>query len=177
MVFFFLIFSAIAQDVFFTRTGHIYFISHTEAIDIDANNYQVASFLDIATGKIQCAVLIKSFEFTLATAKEHFNESYMESEKFPKATFKGEIINLEEINIEKPGVQKIIVRGEIVIRGISKNIEVTAELTVKENEIIARSEFVLEIADFNIRVPKLVEQRVAKQIAVTVNMVYSPYKK
>ena len=170
-------FSATAQNVFFTRTGHIYFISHTEAIDIDANNYQVASFLDIATGKIQCAVLIKSFEFNLATAKEHFNENYMESEKYPKATFKGEIVNMEDISLEKPGVYSIVVRGEIVIRGITKNIDVLAELTIKNNEIIARSEFVLEIADFKITVPKLVEQRVAKKIAVTVNMVYLPHKK
>ncbi|MFC2151002.1 YceI family protein [Bacteroidota bacterium] len=167
---------AISQNVYFTRTGQIYFLSHTEAIDIDANNHQAASFLDIVTGKMQFAVLIKSFEFTLATAKEHFNESYMESDKYPKAEFKGEIQNIDNFNLNNQGAYQVKVKGEIVIREIKKNIEVDAEIIVSDKVITAKSEFYLAISDFNIKVPKLLDHRVAKQILVKVNINYVLYQ-
>lgn len=166
-----------AQNVYFTRTGHIYFISQTDVIDIDADNNQVASFFDINSGKLQFAVLIKSFEFSLATAKEHFNESYMESDQFPKATFKGEIKDIEEIDLNEPGIYQVDVKGDLTIRGITKTIDVPAEVQVANNTINAKSEFLVAIADFNIKVPKVVEHRVAKQVTVNVNMDYAPYKK
>lgn len=165
-----------AQSTYFTRNGHVYFISLTDAIDIDANNYQCASFLNIETGKIQFAVLIKSFEFTLATAKEHFNESYMESDKFPKASFKGEILNIDQLNLKEFGSYQVRVKGELTIRGITKNIEVAGEIIVEKEMINAKSEFEVAISDFDISVPKVVEHRVAKQVLVKVDMNYSPYK-
>lgn len=166
-----------AQETYFTRSGQIYFISKTDAIDIDATNNQVASFFDIETGKIQFAVLIKSFEFTLATAKEHFNEEYMESDKFPKAIFKGEIIDYDKNKLLANNTYQIIVKGEITIKGITKNIEVAGQITIQNNQVLASSDFKLSIDDFGIKVPKLVEHRVARQILVKVNMAYSPYKK
>lgn len=168
--------SLIGQNTYFTKTGHIYFISKTEAIDIDANNYQVASFFDIETGKVQAAVLIKSFEFTLATAKEHFNESYMESDKYPKASFKGTIVNIEDIDFEKEKTFKFKTKGAITIRGITKTLEFPVEIIVQNKNIIVHSEFNLSIDDFNIKVPKVVDHRVAKSILVRVNMKYTPYK-
>jgi len=166
-----------AQDVYFTRNGQIYFISKTDAIDIDANNNHVASFLDITSGKLQFAVLIKSFEFNLATAKEHFNESYMESDKYPKATFKGVITDIGNINLKDTGIYPVIVKGELTLRGITKLIEVSGEITVTDGKINAKSEFNIPISDYNISVPSLVEHRVAKQIIVKVDMNYLPYNK
>ncbi len=166
-----------AQSTYFTRKGHIYFISHTNVIDIDANNYQAAGFLDIESGKIQFAVLIKSFKFTLATAKEHFNESYMESDKYPKATFKGQILNIDSLDFNKNGIWPIYVKGDIMIRGITKNIEVPGVLSVEKGQINAKSEFELLISDFNISVPRIVENRVSEIVKVKVNMNYSLYQK
>lgn len=166
-----------SQSTYFTRSGHVCFVSHTDIIDIDANNHQVAGFLNIETGKIQFAVLIKSFGFSLATAKEHFNESYMESDKFPKATFKGEILNIDSLDLNKNGICSVRVKGDITIKGITKNIEVKGELTIDNEQINAISEFELSIADFNISVPKLVENKVAKNVQIKVNMNYSMYKK
>jgi len=166
-----------SQSTYFTRSGHIYFISHTDVIDIDADNHQVASFLDIESGKIQFAVLIKSFEFSLATAKEHFNESYMESDKFPKATFKGEVLNIDSINLNKNGICSVRVKGDITIKGITKNIEVPGKFIIENGQINAISEFELSISDFNISVPRIVENRVAKIVQLRVSMNYTLYKK
>ena len=168
--------SLTGQNTYFTRTGHIYFISETDIINIDANNYQAASFLDIETGKVQVAVLIKSFEFSLATAKEHFNESYMESDKYPKATFKGNLIDFKSIRLEPDKTHQLKVQGDITIRGITKTIDAPVELYFQNEFIIAKSELRLSIDDFNIKVPKVVEHRVAKEIIVQVNMKYSRYK-
>ncbi len=169
--------SGFSQHVFFSKTGHVYFLSHTEAIDIDADNHQLVSFFDLETGKIQCAVLIKSFEFSLATAKEHFNESYMESDKYPKAQFKGQIENMDSLNLTNPGMYEVDVIGDIVIRNNKKHLETTTVLVVEKNKISATSEFYLNISDFNIQVPKLVDHRVAKEILVRVSIDYLPYKK
>ena len=169
--------SGFTQSTYFTRNGLIYFCSHTSVIDIDANNHQVASFLDIETGKIQFAVLIKSFKFALATAKEHFNESYMESDKFPKAIFKGEILNIDSLDLNVDGIWPIHVKGDVTIRGITKNIEVPGILSIEKSKINAKSEFELFISDFNISVPKIVENRVAKTVQVKVEMNYTLYKK
>lgn len=169
--------SGFSQNVYFSKTGHVYFLSHTEAIDIDADNHQLVSFFDIESGKIQCAVLIKSFEFSLATAKEHFNESYMESDKYPKAAFKGQIKDVENIDLTKPGNYTGNVVGDITIRNNKKHLETEAELVVEKNKISATSEFYLNISDFDIQIPKLVDHRVAKEILVKVSIDYLPYKK
>jgi polyisoprenoid-binding protein YceI len=137
----------------------------------------LVSFFDVESGKIQCAVLIKSFEFSLATAKEHFNESYMESDTYPKAEFKGQVNDLEKIDLTKPGNYTVNVTGDITIRNNKKHLETEAKLVVAKNKISASSEFYLNISDFNIQVPKLVDHRVAKEILVKVKIDYLPYKK
>ena len=165
-----------AQRVF-TRNGHVYFISHTDIIDIDGNNHQVTSFLDIETGEIVFAVLIKAFEFTLATAEEHFNESYMESHLHPKSKLTGKIIEINDIDLTKPGIYDVTVEGELTIHGITKNIKEKGQLEVKGDRISGTSCFKVAIADYNIKVPKLVEDRVAKVVDVRINLEYEPYIK
>ena len=165
-----------AQDKYFTKTGQIYFMSHTDAIDIDGNNRQVASFLNITNGELVFAVLIKSFQFTLATAAEHFNETYMESHKFPKATFKGKIKNFENLDLKKAGVIQVEVEGILNIHGVSKNIVEKATLTVDKDQILAYSEFKANISDYEIKVPKVVEERVAKIVDIKIEIKYLPYK-
>src|SRR4051812_6500282 len=94
---------ASAQEKYFTRAGHISFHSETPVETILANNNQVTSILDAATGEMVFAVLIKGFEFEKALMQEHFNENYLESDKFPKAKFTGKILNFDKINLKKDG--------------------------------------------------------------------------
>src|SRR4030042_6695880 len=95
-----LFFAANAQK-YMTKNGYIGFFSHTPLEDIKADNNQVASVLDISTGEIVFQVLIKSFHFEKTLMEEHFNENYMESDKFPKSTFTGKIINLSSVDFSK----------------------------------------------------------------------------
>jgi polyisoprenoid-binding protein YceI len=166
-----------AQYVYFTKTGHVYFMSHTDAINIDGNNNQVTSFFNIEKNEIVFQLLIKSFKFTLATAEEHFNETYMESDKFPKASLKGTVINTSDIKINVNGTYKAIVKGELTIHGVTKPIEQEGSITVKDGKISAASSFKINIDDYGIKVPKLVEDRVAKIVDVKIDLEYEPYTK
>ena len=166
-----------AQNVYFTKTGQITFKSHTDALDIEGKNSQVTSFLNVENGEIVFQLLIKSFKFTLATAEEHFNETYMESDKFPKASLKGTIVNKGEINLAVNGTYKVIVKGDLTIHGVTKPIEQQGTLVVKDGVIKASSEFKISIDDYAIKVPKLVEDRVAKTVDVKIEMDYTLYTK
>lgn len=167
----------LSQEKYFTRTGHAYFISRTDVIDIDGNNHQVGSIMNIKTGEMVFTVLIKSFEFTLATAEEHFNETYMESDEFPKSKFKGIIQNIESIDLTKDGKHEVTVKGDLTIHGVTKSISVPATLETKDGKIIGKSEFTVNIDDYKIKVPKVVEKRVSKIIEIKIDMEYKPYNK
>jgi polyisoprenoid-binding protein YceI len=169
--------AGIAQDRYSTKTGTIYFMSHTDAIDIDGTNRQVVSIIDIKTGDMVFNLLVKSFEFTLATASEHFNETYMESHKYPKASFKGKIKDISKIDLTKNGKYDVVVDGDLTIHGVTKPVSEKGTLEVKNGEIIAASAFKVSIDDYKITVPKLVEDRVAKIVDVKVNLTYKPMQK
>ena len=99
--------TSVNAQKFMTKNGFISFYGHTPMEDIKADNNQVASVLDISTGDLVFQVLIKSFHFDRALMEEHFNENYMESDKFPKASFKGKITNLQSVNFSKNGTYDV----------------------------------------------------------------------
>lgn len=159
---------------YLTKTGHAYFMSHTNAIDIDGNNNQAAAILDAETGEMVVIVLIKAFEFTLATADKHFNETYMESDQFPKATFKGTVPGLKEIDLSKNGKYDVIAEGNLTIHGETNKISKPGNIEVKNGEITLNCNFSVLIDDYKIKVPKSVEDRVAKEVDIKLNMKLSP---
>ncbi|MDX2248046.1 MAG: YceI family protein [Bacteroidia bacterium] len=167
--------SQLQAQKFMTRTGHIKFYSHTAVEDIEANNHQVTSVLDTGTGDLVFAVLMKSFQFEKALMQEHFNEKYVESEKFPKSTFKGKITNLSEINFAKNGSYKTKVEGVLTIHGIAKEIVTEGTLVVEEGKISANAKFPVTVADYEIKIPAVVKDNIAKEMEVTVEMNYQPY--
>src|SRR5512139_1023817 len=116
-----LILSASAQK-YITKNGYIGFFSHTPVEDIKADNNQAASVLDIATGDVVFQVLIKSFHFEKALMEEHFNENYMDSEKFPRSVFKGKIAGFTPAAYSKPGKYDITVEGELTIRDVTQKV-------------------------------------------------------
>jgi polyisoprenoid-binding protein YceI len=159
---------------FMTKTGHAYFMSHTDAIDIDGNNHQVAAIADRETGEVVVIVLIKAFEFTLATADKHFNETYMESDIYPKATFSGKVLSLKEIDISKNGDYTATAEGTLTIHGQTKPIKQTGILTVNNGKISINCNFSVLIDDYKIEVPKSVEGRVAQKVDIKIDLTLLP---
>jgi polyisoprenoid-binding protein YceI len=155
---------------FITKTGHIKFYSDAPLEKIEANNRQVNSALDIATGNFVFKVLMKSFEFEKALMQEHFNENYAESDKYPDAKFVGKVTNINDLNVGKDGVYNADVAGKLTMHGVTKDITEKGTFEVKQGKITGKAKFNLTIADFKINIPGNVGKNISKTIEVTVDV-------
>lgn len=164
---------ASAQN-YMTKNGYIGFFSHTPVEDIKADNNQVASVLNMATGELVFQVLIKSFHFEKALMEEHFNENYMDSEKFPRSVFKGKIAGFTPAAYSKPGKYDITVEGELTIRDVTQKVTAKGTLEVGEGVINASSKFNIAPEDYKIEIPGVVREKIAKNLETTVTMKYTP---
>jgi hypothetical protein len=164
----------ISAQKYMSKTGHIWFFSHTPVEDIEAHNHQVASILDITTGDLAFSMLIKGFEFKKALMQEHFNENYMESDKIPKASFKGKITNLSAVNFKKDGTYSVEVGGDLTIHGVTKPVTTKGTIEVKDGKITAKAKFITTPKDFDIKIPSVVEKSIAHEIEVNVDTSYNP---
>ena len=163
-----------SQDRYLTKSGAINFYSKAPMEDITADNNQVLSIVDVANGKMAISILMKSFLFEKALMQEHFNENYVESDKYPKATFKGDILNFDAIT-ETPSQQKV--KGMLTIHGVSKEITIDANFTKTEDAILVDGNFIIEVDDYNIEIPAVVAKNIAKKIKVSFDFNHKPYKK
>jgi len=159
---------------YMTKTGFIGFFSHTPMEDVKGDNNQVASVLDISTGEFVFQVLIKSFHFDRALMEEHFNENYMESDKFPKSSFKGKIINLSSVDFKKNGTYEVAVEGDLTIHDVTNKINTKGTVEVVSGGINADSKFNIVPEDYKINIPGVVREKIAKNLEVTVTMKYTP---
>ena len=165
------------QSRYFTKSGKISFYSHTPMEDIRATNNQVTSFIDTETGEIVFAVLMKSFKFNKALMEEHFNENYIESDKYPKSTFEGKILDYDKSRFEKEEPYEVIIQGKLTIHGETKEIEEKAVLRSTDGNISGTSNFSIDLYDYKIDIPKVVKENIAESIEISVELVYEPYRK
>ncbi len=153
---------------YMTKTGFIGFYSKTSLENINAENNQVYAVLDPASHHLAFAVLLKGFIFTKELMQEHFNENYIESDKYPKATFSG--VCSGDMDLNKDGTYQVVIKGDLTLHGVTKSIETTAQLEVKKNQITGTSAFKLKPEDFNIGIPSIVREKIASEISVKVKV-------
>ena len=173
LAFLFLAEVGMAQDKYFTKEGFVSFFSHTIVEDIKADNQQVLSIIDTLTGEIAIQLLMRSFQFKKALMQEHFNENYVESYKYPKATFKGMIVNFNEMFDENFETE---IKGMLSVHGKEKEISTMAKVTKKEELLLISGKFIVEVADFDIKIPSIVANNIARTIEVTFVLKHKPYK-
>jgi len=166
-------FSVNAQK-YMTKDGFIGFFSHTTMEDIKGDNNQVAGVIDIATGEMVFQALVKSFHFDRALMEEHFNENYMESEKYPKAIFKGKITDLSTVNFAKNGIYEVTVEGDLTIHNVTNRISTKGTLEIVTGGINANAKFKVVPEDYKIEIPGVVREKINKDLEVTVAMKYAP---
>jgi hypothetical protein len=159
---------------FMTKNGYIGFFSHTPMEDIKSDNNQVAGVLDTSTGEMVFQVLIKSFHFEKALMEEHFNENYMESDKFPKSSFRGKITNLSSVDFTKPGKYDVTVEGDLSMHDVTNKISTKGTIEVVQGGVNAASKFSIVPEDYKISIPKVVRDNIANTLEVTVSMKYAP---
>ena len=158
-----------AQKVYQTKSGKIKFFSTTPVEDIEAINNQVDAKLG-SNGQMVFMVAIKGFKFDNALMQEHFNgDDYMQSNKFPKAVFMGNIIDLKTVDFSKDGSYKVSVKGNLEIHGVKKEITVPGIIEIKAGKVSSNSVFKVKIADYGVQG----HAKVAKEIEVTVDCKYN----
>ncbi len=169
---FFITTTATAQKVY-TKNGSISFFSKSPLENISADNNQVMSVLNQQTGDMQFSVLIKGFRFKKSLMEEHFNENYLESNKYPKAVFKGMVADLSKINFSKDGTYPVIVSGDLTMHGVTNKVSAPGTISIKAGVAYASSKFTLKLADYKITIPNLVKDNISKQIDISVSCSYT----
>jgi len=174
-LFFIFAFALVDTSVFaqkyMTRTGRVTFYSATSMENIQAINNEVAAVADAGSGELIFQVPIKSFKFEKALMQEHFNENYMESDKFPKAEFRGSISEPAKVKYTQDGSYNATAKGKMTIHGVSRDIVVPGTINVKGRDVTFNAKFKVRSADYGIKIPSLVEGKIAKEIDVTVNTI------
>jgi len=158
-------------QMYMTRTGKIDFnaTSKKSSEKIEAVNNEIANVINAKTGDIVFQVLVKSFKFESELMQEHFNENYMESDKYPKSEFKGNISNINEVNFSKDGTYNVTVAGKLTIHGVPKDVSVPGTLTVKGKMVNAKAKFTIVLKDYKVEVPSLVADKVNKEAIITLD--------
>jgi len=141
---------------FSTKKGSIKFVSPTDA-DVSAINNEVSSKIS-ATGDIRFSLLFKGFQFKYAEMQTHFNEEYVESEKYPRASFTGTIQNIKSIDFSKEGKYTAKVVGTLTMHGVTKPVQTSAILTIGKGKIAATATMSINMSDFKIDASAVTEK-------------------
>lgn len=162
---------SINAQKYFTKSGKITFdaTAPSSPEKIEAENRSTTAVIDTKTGAIQFSVLVKGFSFERALMEEHFNENYLESNKFPKSEFKGTITNNTSVDYSKDGTYNVKVQGKLTIHGVTKDVTTDGKLVIQGGKINATAAFNVLLADYGVSIPGLVADKVAKTAKISVN--------
>lgn len=149
-----------------TRSGEIKFEASMPAFEeIAAKNNTVSCLFDAATGEIAVLALVKAFRFKIPLMEEHFNENYIESDQFPKATFKGKLDNFvaSKVTATKSTYD---VEGDLTLHGVTKKVKSKITFLQSGEKLIASCTFKIKTADYNIKIPSVVKSKIAETVEI-----------
>ncbi len=158
-----------AQSKYIDKKGKITFEASEELFEpVKATNESVTVILNTETNEIASLALMKGFRFKNSLMEEHFNENYIESETYPKATFRGKLLDFNFSNLTEK-ITEVIVDGKIELRGKEKQIRTSLKVQKFEGSIIIQGSFKVTPADFDIEIPSIVKNKIAKEIIVALD--------
>jgi len=180
----FLLFATLASPVLlpaqrlFTRNAKVYFdaTSKNSPEKVDATNKSGTLVVDVATGRVEAAVLMSNFLFEKALMQEHFNENYMESAKYPKATFKGKIEDPAKVNFAQDGSYNAVLAGDLTVHGITKPVKLPVTIQVKAGKVTANAIFNIALSDYGIDIPSVVRDKLGREARISINSDLEPMK-
>jgi polyisoprenoid-binding protein YceI len=162
-----------AQKKLSTENGEINFVSNAELELIKASSNKLKGIIDPATNQFAFSILAESFKgFNSELQREHFNEKYVESEKYPYIIFTGKII--EQVDFSSSGLYEVRAKGDLDIHGQKQTRIIKAEITIEDGSVRVEASFKVPLADHNIPVPRIVTQKIAAEVEVTINALMMP---
>lgn len=175
LVFVFFLSLCHSQGVYLTRDGQISFVSDAPLEVIRASSQRLSGAVDTGENTFAFSIPVSSFEgFNSALQREHFSENYMETALYPSATFTGRII--EDIRLLEGVPQEVRAKGMLIIHGVEQERIIPSVLELKGGVLHVASQFTVPLEDHNIRIPKIVNQKIAEVIEVTIEATLTPKK-
>lgn len=162
-----------AQKKLTTEKGEINFASKAELELIKASSHKLNGVIDLTTNQFAFSVTVKSFQgFNSELQREHFNEKYLESEKFPRMSFTGKII--EQVDFSTDGVYEVRAKGDLDIHGQRQTRIIKSRIIIDEGLLRIEASFKVPLADHNIQIPRIVNQKIASEIEVVIKADMTP---
>lgn len=156
------------SQTYFTRTGYTEFKASAEAFEpVEAKNNSTTVIFKVKSGEIAAQLFVHAFHFKVALMQEHFNENYMDSDKFPKAVFQGKLEGFDFENFSND--QEYNLTGSLTIRGISKEINSKARLKKLGEAIQIKASFTVQAQEFGIAIPSIVRKKIADNILINIH--------
>jgi polyisoprenoid-binding protein YceI len=162
------------QDLYVCKNAKLSIFSSAPIEDISAETTTGTSVYNPASGDLVFSINIRSLTFPKSLMQEHFNTDYMESDKYPKATFKGKV--QQPVDVTKNGVYAVSVVGDLEVHGVKQTRTIAGSITVNNGAITITSEFMVKCADHKIDIPRLVFHNIAESIKVNISATYASYK-
>lgn len=153
--------------------SNVVFFSDASVEDITAKNSKSMSIFNLETGEIAFSIPIQEFQFAKSLMKEHFNEKYMETEKFPKSTFAGKITGFDS---KRSGTQNAKAEGKLTIHGVTRDVDIPGTIEIDGDKILLQSKFIVRLEDYNVKRPQLLWKNIAEQVELTVEFTYKPHE-
>jgi polyisoprenoid-binding protein YceI len=172
LLLYFLTVTRSSAQLYMTRTGYASFYSHATMEDIKAENKQLYAVINVEKKELAFIVLMKGFEFKKELMQTHFNSNYIESDKYPKASFTGTYTG--NVDMQSGAVSTVQVTGTFTLHGVSKQIELPATLQFSNGVLIGHASFKARPEDYNINIPLLVKDNIAKEVEVEVKVNCNP---
>ena len=157
------------DSIYFTRSGVVSFFSSTPIEDIKAINKQVTCVLDTESGKTSFRIPIRGFVFPNALMQEHFNENYMETEKYPNASFNGIIVDWNQNKISEKA-RSVVISGEMIIHGVTKKIREFGNIYTRNDKIFGDATFIITLSEYDVKIPKLLRENIAEKVEVNIQL-------
>lgn len=161
--------SLFAQHIFSTTKGSVSFFSETLLENIQADNSKTAAIINAETNEMAVQMRITDFQFPNKLMQEHFNENYLESEKFPTSVFKGKIKEKADLNVA--GTYQVTAEGTLTMHGVSHQVLIPGTVVSDGKQLKLDFKFPVKLEDYKIEIPTIVFSKIAEVVDVSGSMV------
>ncbi len=159
---------------YLTRFGLTTLFSATPVVDIEARNTKTAAVIDLATGQVAVSLLMSDFQFERSLMQQHFNESYLETDQYPRAIFTGKLEDYQAGALQPGAKLTVFAKGELSMHGRLRPISAPVWLELKDGRLIGTTRLVISPADFGIEIPFIVRDHIAKAVDVNITLLCDP---
>ncbi len=159
---------------YLTRFGLTTLFSATPVVDIEARNTKTSAVIDLGTGQVAVSLQMSDFQFERSLMQQHFNESYLETDTYPKAIFTGKFVDYQPGALQPGAKLTVYAKGELSMHGKLRPMSAPVWLELKDGRLTGTTRLVISPADYGIDIPLIVRDHIAKAVDVNITLICDP---